>query len=532
MFAQPKFVRDPLMPMTGEEVKRRIWSNTVSNYICMALRLVLGVFMFRLLVQMLPTEEFGFWVFLWGVFGFGVLLDFGFGFTAQKRVAELSVHQNWTELSKVLSTIFFTYVGLGLAIMVVGVWSSHLLVSMFQITPANQEPFRDLFVYFFFGMGLAFPLGIFPEILRGLQRISLVNYILLGGMIINFVFAALILYNGWGLKPLFITALLCTFVPDLVCGFFAMRLLPGVRIRPQYFSRTMIRKTVSFSLYAYIITVSNMVLIRSDHLVIGAALAMSAVSIYGMGAKVAEMFLAFTHQLPETLSPAAAHHHAKGERGHLQDLLVNGTRFSLMLATPMYCICVLFMEGILRVLLNDPNPSSEIYWIAQILLLWVYMMVITQSVTKRVFIMCGHERKLMWLAVGEAVLNLSLSLALILYFQAVWGVALASLIATSTFGWLFLWPWAAREADLSGWKLARTVLVPTWTGTVPLLVLALLWWMIPWLQFPHSIPVLMIQGMIAVLVAALGVWRLGLSAEEREKLGGLLMGRFLKREAA
>ena len=90
--------------MSIEELKRNILRNAASNYVCLALRLVLGLLMFRMLYRELTKEEFGFWALLWSVFGYGVLLDFGFGFTAQKRVAELSVHQEWGKLSQVLST--------------------------------------------------------------------------------------------------------------------------------------------------------------------------------------------------------------------------------------------------------------------------------------------------------------------------------------------------------------------------------------------------------------------------------------------
>src|SRR4051812_30051173 len=98
--------------MTQEDVKKHIYRNSISNYIFLVARLGLGLVLFRLIYQSLSQEEFGFWALLWSVFGYGILLDFGFGFTAQKRVAELSVHKDWPQLSRVLSTIFFVYVGI------------------------------------------------------------------------------------------------------------------------------------------------------------------------------------------------------------------------------------------------------------------------------------------------------------------------------------------------------------------------------------------------------------------------------------
>src|SRR3954468_23237010 len=130
--------------MNNEEVKHNIWRNSIANYISMVLKMVLGLLMFRMLFQALTPEEFGFWSLLWSVFGYGILLDFGFGFTAEKRVAELSVREEWEKLSRVLSTIFFTYVMLGVVIVLGVLCFSEPLVRAFHISGENHDQFRTM----------------------------------------------------------------------------------------------------------------------------------------------------------------------------------------------------------------------------------------------------------------------------------------------------------------------------------------------------------------------------------------------------
>ena len=98
--------------MTQQDIKRRIYHNSISNYIFLVVRSALGLILFRAIVNSMSKEEFGFWSLIWSILGYGILLDFGFGFTAQKRVAELTAHERWEELSKVLSTIFYFYIGI------------------------------------------------------------------------------------------------------------------------------------------------------------------------------------------------------------------------------------------------------------------------------------------------------------------------------------------------------------------------------------------------------------------------------------
>jgi O-antigen/teichoic acid export membrane protein len=488
----------------------------------------LGLFMFRMLYQGLGLEEFGYWSLLWSVFGYGILLDFGFGFAAVKKVAELSVHEKWDELSQVLSTIFYLYVCIGIGIIVVVLLGSHQIINLFNITSGNKEYFRQILVWFLCGMAVALPLGIFPEILMGQQRMALVNWIFAGSTIANFIGTAIALHYRAGLMVLVAIALITAILPCIIAGLYAIKLLPHIKIHPNLFSKKMVRITLSFSIYAYVSTVSNIILGKTDQLVISTALTVSAVALYQAGSKIGEMFGQFTTQLPDTFSPAAAHLHAKGDRSYLQRILLDGTRFSVMIATPGYLICAFYMEGILQLLTGGKDLGPETYWVAQVLLLWQYVTVITQSVQKRVFMMCGHERKLMWMGMGEAALNLALSIGLVLIYKNVVCVALGSLIATSFFGWFYIWPWAAREAGLSGWSLVGRALVPIWLSCLPLLLFLVVARFVPWMDVRGHPVILVVECAVAGCVGLLGLWHKALSQEEKEKLS-LKFGKFFVR---
>lgn len=502
--------------MTKEEVKSHLWRNSVSNYVCMVLKMGLSLVMFRMLYQSLSREEFGFWSLLWSVFGYGILLDFGFGFTAEKRVAELSATGDWEQLSRILASIAYFYLVVG-ALIAVGFWAgSSELIRFFHVSAANQEHFRVLFVIFFSGMALTFPLGIFPGMLIGQQRIALENTIFLSAAFFNFIGICFAVHFHWGLGAFITFGLLAGILPCIVCAFFALRTMP-ISLHPKYFSFATIGEATQFSLFAYVITVSNILMAKTGQLVISGALTVAAVAIYQAGSKVAEMFSAFSQLLPSVFSPVAAHLHAKGDREFLRELLVNGSRLTIMIATPVYLISAFYMKGLLNLLTGGKAPP-ETFWIAQVLLVWGYMCVITQSVTKRIFIMCGHEKKLMWLAVAETVLNLGLGIVLTLTLRKVIGVAIGSLAASFVIGWGFLWPWAAREAQVSGWRLAQIVILPVWTACAPLLLFLICIRNVTWFDFHASASLFIAESVLAFAVAAACVWRWALKEEERRHL--------------
>lgn len=514
------------------EVKRNIWSNAVSNYIRTALGMIVGLATFRLLFQALSHEEFGFWSLLWSVFGYGILLDFGFGFAAQKRVAELSVSGDWETLSRVLSTILFFYFGVAAVIALAVLMGSGWIVGWFGVAPVNLEPFRKVLVLFFVGIALAFPMGIFPEILRGQQRIRLANNLVSGALVIRLALVWLALRNHWGFLVIMAIALVLSLAPDFAAAALALRRMPGVRLRPSLFSSGMMGDTMRFSIFAYISTATNIVLGKTDQLVLGLALSVSAVALYQAGAKVAEVFSQFTRQVQETLSPAAAHLHATGDRASLRDLLVNSLRWSVLLATPLYLLCAFYLDELIALLTGDRVIARDTIWTGHVLLFWYYTTILTHSVSKRIFMMTGHERRLMWLGMGEAAANLALSVVLVFWLRSVFAVALGSLFPTLYFGWARLWPWAAREAGLSGSELFRVTTLPAWIACLPMAaVLAALKFVA---LAPGGDPraAMFIEGAIAGALGAFCLWRFALPYSERASVARKFLGRFRKASPA
>lgn len=501
--------------MNYGQVKQNIWSNAVSNYVRTVIGMGVGLLTFRLVYQGLSKEQFGFWSLLWSVFGYGILLDFGFGFAAQKRVAELSVKQDWSKLSRVLSTILFFYMGIAMVIACGAFFAAEPLIHAFHVSPAHADEFRRVLIVFFVGIGLAFPMGIFPEILRGQQRIRLANNLVSAAMLLRLGFIYCAIRFNWGFTAVMLIALFFALAPDFLAAVFAMRQLPSVRLSPRLVSMGLIGETMQFSIFAYLGTATNIVLGKTDQLILGATLSVGAVAVYQAGAKIAEVFSQFTKQLQDTLSPAAAHLHANGDRGALRDLLVNSLRWSILIATPLYLLCAFYLPELLRLLTGDRVVAEETVWVGQVLLVWFYTTLLTHSVSKRIFMMCGHERSLLWMGLAEAAANLLLSLALVLTFRSVIAVAVGSLIPTLLFGWIWLWPWMASEAGIRPSTLLKQAVVPAWRACAPMLAVLGALKCVVLAPQAESVHAMFVEATIAGIVGLVGVWRLALGPAER-----------------
>lgn len=513
--------------MTSDQVRRNLLRSTLTSYLRILVRMGLGLVTFRLLYQGLNTrpEQFGFWSLLWAIFGYGILLDFGFGYSTQKRIAELSVKRDWTHVSELLSTIFFFYLMAAVTAVAVCCAFSGVMIDLFKVSAANREEYRHVMIVFLIGMGVAFPFGIFPEVLTGQQRISTANNLSILGTIANFIAVASVVYFKLSFMSLVVLSLLCSLLPPLLAAKLALDDMPGVVVRPRLFSLRTMFDTGRFSLFAYANTLSTVVRNKTDQPVISSILGVGQVTAYQGGSKVGEMFGYLTRQIAEVLSPTAAHLHAKGDAVGLRDMMVGGIRYSVLAATPLFIVTAAYMDGLVRLLTGVKQPTAPMVWSGALLVFWYYSLVITHWVFKNMFMMAGQEKRLMQQGVAEAVMNLILSVGLTFWLRnsagvewGILGVALGSVVPTALFGWGVLWGWAAHEARLSRWELFRTCVAPAWLGCVPMVLAAVAIRFQPFWASGSTSARMFAESAFVMGLGLAGLWKWGLAPEDRDRI--------------
>ena len=465
--------------MADHTWKQHFWRNTASNYLRTVLRLASGLVLFRLTFQQLTTEQFGFYSLLWSLFGYTILLDFGLGFTAQKAVAEKTATGRIDELNELIATIFWTFSATGVLLLITFVAGRPFFLAWTKVSAENMATFSPAYLVFIAGMACAFPVGIFPEMLRGLQRIDLANWISIGATLVNLVLLGAALLAGWPFATIVLISVATTVAPNALAWFLVRPRIPGLSLHPRHFRLRAIRGVLSFSLVAYLITFTNLIMSRTDQAVISFTLGIGLVALYQAGYKVSEMFGMFSVQMQDALTPAAAQLNILGDRSGLRELLVRSTRLTLVVVVPLYALSAAYLEPLIRLLTGLKAVDTATFWVGQTLLLATFSSLVTNSCAKRILMMCGWEKRLLLVSLLDATANLVLSIALV-YRLGVLGVAVGTLIPTLLVGWLWMLPMTAQFAETSVAAWLGEVVGPIWKPLAAgLVVLAALWWLAP-----------------------------------------------------
>lgn len=508
--------------MNQQNVTRKIARDTASGYAALFVGMGMGLYTFRMIYHALPEEDFGYWGLLWSLFGYGILVDFGFGYTAQKRVAELSVQKNWDELSRVVTTILAFYFAAAAVIFLGGYLAADWMIDAFNVSAQNRDLYQRVLIIFFGGIALSFPLGIFPEMLRGQQRVVTANMIQIGGAVINAIVVTLVVYFDQGLETLVIFTLLPNIIVQLTVAFMVLSCLPDVHLRPRNLSWRTLVDTSKFSLVAYANTLASVVRYKSANPIISSIFGVARIAPYQLGSRIGETYGSLTLQVARVLSPTAAHLNASGDQNALSRVLLSSMRFIGLLGTLLWLLTVTYMDGVIRLIAGEDNPTPEMIGAGIMVTTWFYSEGITHAVFRSIYMMVGQERRLMISAVIEATAGLILSVTLALILRAlgytqygVLGVAGGPLLSAVVLGWGVMWGWASHEVKSTRAHLFGQVVWPAWKGCLPMIGVIMALRLQPYWESGSTVLLTLLEGALAGAVGLVGIYAWALHPEER-----------------
>ena len=436
--------------MSSTGLRAKMIANTISNYGKLVISIVMTIFLTRLLFRGLSPENYGFWALLWTVFGYSLLLDFGFGAAIQKATSENIATQDWNSYNRLISTVFLNYSGLALLIIAATFVMSFFLGNIFKFTEgADLNYYRSVFLLFGIGTAIVFPTGFVTEILRGLHEIKLRNYIQLTFMILTFVLTFAAFHMGYKLKVITIINLSTSFARNIVMGFFCFKKMPELRIGLHLYDIKGIKKVMEFSIFAYIITFTNLIIFRTDQMVISIFASVALVSVYQIASRLAETFRSFSSQFLDNLSPIAATLFASNETSKLGKILIESNRLLGFIATMFLIPLIIYVRPLLNIWLDmNLNPGAEQgYVCAVILLISMYILVFLRSSSVYILLMGNVHRELTVIAVLECLANLGISIILVNRIGII-GVALGTIIPNAIFAVVYNIPKACRFAEI------------------------------------------------------------------------------------
>jgi O-antigen/teichoic acid export membrane protein len=451
-------------------IGRRVLWSTLTNYAAQIVTMGVGIVLTPFILHQLGASQYGLWVLVGSLVGYGSLLEFGIASAVTKYVAEHRALGDVAHAESLIATALVLYAGLcglGIGLSIV---AAVLVPAVFTIPPGQETTARNLVLVAGCGMAITLPCVLPTAILRGLRRFDLANLITITGTLASAVGTVVVLRSGYGVVTMTAVTIVITVAMQLPSIWLIRRAAPELRVRWRAASRQRLRTVAAFSSSLFVVNVAGQLNAKTDEIVIAGFLPIAAVTPYALARRLSETAQLLTHQFVKVLMPLASELSALDDRERLRAVYVVSTRLALAAYIPVGASLVILAQPLLTLWVGAAYADTTVL----VLILTVAGLIdVSQWPAGFVLMGMARHRPLAISALCAGLLNLALSLILVRRY-GVTGVALGTLIPVALENLAFVMPYTLRKIGVSFPQAVREMYAPAILPALPT-VLFLLW---------------------------------------------------------
>ena len=453
-------------------MKIPFFKNTVTNYFSMFVRLIQGILVTRWLISHLGEAQYGLWIMLLSFFYYALILDLWFGVAAQKVTATELYKKDIEKYNHTISSIFFSHVSMALLILPLTFIGMYYVRELFHL-PADSTPeyisfCREALLLSGLAATVVFPLGVFPEILVGLQKLYLRNYIIIVSKVVELAGVIIIFALDWGLFKLLFFVMVIMGATQFAMLIAAWKNMPGFRIRFA-FDKEIFKGIFRFSSAVYIISIGRMIWERGMFLLISIFCGLTPVGVFQLGSRVPFLIQQIALPYVENISPISALLHSRNRTMHLAQILMRAIRWVNFFAAGATAMVVIYAPRIILLLFNVESPEAS--FICRLMVLFVYFLLVFRSIPEKFLTMAEQHKFLAKVQSFESIFFIILSIAGLL-IRPHELIVVGAMILTKLIGTLgFVIPHFIRQSNMKFrhfvlYSLFEPVLLASATGMV------------------------------------------------------------------
>ena len=494
--------------ISGKSIAKSVFS----NWTFLLVNVLVAFWMTPFVVRHLGDSAYGIWALVLQLTGYMGVVDVGLRSALVRFIARLSARKDHAALNRLLSSTLIIYGLLAPLCIVIGLLLSMYALPHMQIgTPSLQM--AQITVLLASGLvACDFLFATSHATLAGLSRWDLINIVWIIMILIRTALIIVFLKLGFGLVTLAIVQLAAHFVGYSVeVGLIRLfHLVPEFKFVLHKPDRQEMRPVAEHSWYSLLLSLANRINYQVDTIVIGAFLPIGQITFYVIGLRLIEYLRDAINASTMVIAPVVSSLEAVGDSSQVRNVLVRGTKYSVMIAC-FGCAAFLVLGKDFIRLWMGPRFQTTSGTVLIILTLSVIFSC-TQFVSAHVlFGLSKHRINLGWTIV-ESILNLGFSIALVRrygIFGVAAGTAIASLLVR---GWFY--PRSVLKALGVPWGLyLRQGILPAVVPAVSFLAGA---WFYSSRFIIQNYPSLVLAFLSGFLLFAISAWFVALDESDRK----------------
>jgi O-antigen/teichoic acid export membrane protein len=481
-------------------------AGTATRYLLLAVNVCLGIFLMPYTVRHLGAAEYGLWMIAASMTAYFQLLDLGYGSGLVRHLAAADAQDDATLVNQLLSTFAIVYAGIGV---VAGAGIASLVIWAVphfpRLAPSQIAEARFVLVVLGVRVAVGFPMTVFGAATTARQRFALTNLVATAAALLNGALTFALLALGYRVRAVVAASTAVSLASYVAYVWAARRAFPDLRLRVAGFSLPLVRQVTAFSIYTFIIDIAVQINFNLDNVVIGAAIGTAAVAVFAVALRLADFQRQVCNQLNALMFPIVVRFNASDEPRALERLramMIDGTRIALTLVLGITVCLMTFAEPLIS---RWMGPGFDASVLPLYILAVAGIVLVGQGPADNILLGSGRHRLVAYVALGEALTNLVLSVLLVRHY-GIAGVAIGTAVPVIIANLFILQPAACRQVRLGIRGFARAVAVAPGVGAMAAALAGVaLRIAVP----PHSIAGVVSEGALVGGLYLVAVWLIG-----------------------
>lgn len=310
--------------------RRRVVVNSLWTTGVFVANAVVMFFLSPYVLRTLGKGAYGVWEIVMSLTGYLGFADLGVRPAVVYFVARHDAKGERDEVNRYVNAALVTFGACGALVLAAAFVVAPFVPRWFDVSAARAGETSLAVLLTSASMALTLPLNAFSAVVVGKQRYGLLcgtDLLVLAGKAAGTLY---VLSAGHGLLGLAWVTVGADVLEMAVKAAWAFRIEPGLRVAPSLATRDRCRALMRYGGAALLVSLAQLLIWRTDALVIGATLGAEAVAVFAVGSKLPTYARSLTTAASRVLTPAATRLEALGDRAGLLRMLGRGSRSMLL----------------------------------------------------------------------------------------------------------------------------------------------------------------------------------------------------------
>lgn len=407
--------------------KNQLRIGVVLSYLNLGISCIIPLLYTPIMLQVLGQAEYGLYSLSNSVISYLTLLSFGFGSTIIRYISKYRAENNKCAVERTVGLFLLLYCLVAVLVIAVGTVLSFHVEEIFHkgLTESEIDKVHILILIMTFNTALSFPMSVFSAVITSYERFIFRRLVDMISTVAAPIFNLIALYLGYASVGMALsTTVLQVVMLPLNVGYCIKRL----NIKPRFgrIEAGLIREMMSFSFYAFIGTLVDLLFWSTDKVILGMLSGSVAVAIYNVGGTFNQMVINISSSISGVLTPKITGMVVLGKsKEELSDLFIRIGRLQYLIIGLIVSGFAGFGKSFIQLWAGDAYKDA--YWIAILTMFPLCVPLIQNTGLSIVTAQNKHKfRSLVYLAI--ALVNV-VSTYLVVPYLGEMGAALCSCIA-------------------------------------------------------------------------------------------------------